>query len=68
MNTRNLIASAIVAIALAWAFRFQVVTPSGSANSSSMAYLVNRWTGTIYIISGGQYWQVTPLAMASTAQ
>ena len=58
MNTRNIVAGAIIAAALAWAFRFQAITPSGSANENPSAYLVNRWTGTIYMVIGGQYFEI----------
>lgn len=44
MTRQQIIISVAVAfLLLAWAFRFQTVTGGNTA-----AYLVNRWTGTVY--------------------
>lgn len=42
------------ALVLAWTARFQPL-PTGN---SSAAYMVNRWTGAVYVITPTEYWTV----------
>lgn len=48
MNTKHLICIACaVAALLGWMFRWEI-TPINSNSGLGHAYLMNRWTGTIY--------------------
>lgn len=50
------IAVAVVLVALAWAFRWEVTPAEGGASTQSRAYLLDRWTGTLYFVAGpGKY-------------
>jgi hypothetical protein len=47
---------AVVLVALAWAFRWEVTPAEGGASTQSRAYLLDRWTGTLYFVAGsGKY-------------
>lgn len=51
---------AAAAVALAWVFRYETIPVEG--NPVGYAYLVNRWTGTAYMIRGSGVHEVeTPI-------
>lgn len=58
--TRWLLAglAAILLAALAWAFRWEV-TPINNGGGNGFAYMVNRWTGTLYLVAGNSRFEVT---------
>jgi len=52
-----LVALAAAAV-LAWVFRYETVPVS--ARPVPAAYLVNRWTGTTYLVRGSTVYEVKP--------
>jgi len=55
----------VALVALAWAFRWDV-TPLHGGDSSGGAYMVNRWTGTVYFVRGFYMTEVKPPLSAPT--
>lgn len=48
-----------VAAVLAWAFRYETI-PVATTGPVPATYLVNRWTGTTYLVRGGTIYEVKP--------
>lgn len=56
--TKNALYIILAAIFVAWLFRWDVVAvPRGDA--FGMAYMVNRWTGSVYVLHGVRRVEVT---------
>ena len=49
---------AVVLVALAWVFRWEVTPASANASNSSSAFLLNRWTGSLYWINAYEKYEV----------
>lgn len=47
-----------VAIAFGWATRWDI-TPIPNGDGPGRAYLLNRWTGAIYILNGADQYEVS---------
>lgn len=43
----------VALVALAWLFRWDV-TPTGGADQISGVYMLNRWTGSLYVVYANQ--------------
>jgi len=54
MKLTALLLVAIVLIALAWAFRWEITPVSGGPNNQASAYMKNRWTGELYLLYSAQ--------------
>lgn len=47
---------AVALVALAWMFRWEVTPTAAGSTNYSTAYLLDRWTGTLYhVASNGKY-------------
>ncbi len=49
---------AVVLVALAWMFRWEVTPTHTGSNSNPSSYLLDRWTGTLYFIGANQKYEV----------
>lgn len=55
----RVVIAVVALVTLAWAFRWDV-TPLNGGDSRGGAYMLNRWTGTVYFVFGVNSREVVP--------